>query len=319
MAVFLTPSAITLSAASAWTDADVSASVPSGATGVILHIEKTVTAARTIGLRKNGSTDNRTNNFSTNGANDGHFWACIGVDSSRIFEYFVGSTTEVIINLVGYFTSDAVFFDNAVSKATGTTFSYVDADISADTGTDTALAAVIETITNNVSNQVYLRKNGSTDDFKDGFGQHIFSIVGVDGSEIFEQYISSTTVDTFLVGYITANVTMHTNATSRATATTGSYEDVAALPSGAIGGIYTVVAAGQNNALDYAVRKNGSSEDIYRSCSNVNPGAAIVECDGSLLVEQKIAGAAVDLYESGYFTAPAVAAARPLAALGVGT
>ena len=71
---FVTPVALTLSTSAAWTDADVSAYVPAGATGVILHLTNIYTSADLpIGLRKNGSTDNRfPNMYSGGGTGAGH-------------------------------------------------------------------------------------------------------------------------------------------------------------------------------------------------------------------------------------------------------
>ena len=131
---WLTPTEFTVGAASAWTDVDVSASVPSGATGVILHIVNNSASTRAVGWRKNGSTDNRTKNIN----NDSHMWVAVGVDGSRIFEAYSGNTTDIDIYLVGYFDSMAVFNTNAVDKSFDSpTNTWTDVNIASDTGADT--------------------------------------------------------------------------------------------------------------------------------------------------------------------------------------
>ncbi|MFQ5574661.1 MAG: hypothetical protein ACE5E0_03435, partial [Terriglobia bacterium] len=77
-----TPKSLTLPAASAWNDVDVSADVPAGAEGVILHYYNDEAANNQIGFQKNGSTDQRKRSV----YNNGHMSLCIGVDSNRIFE-----------------------------------------------------------------------------------------------------------------------------------------------------------------------------------------------------------------------------------------
>jgi hypothetical protein len=321
MATFITPVALTTSSSAAWTDIDVSANVPVGAVGVILRLEKTAVVGMALGFRKNGSTDNRTNAFSTNSANDGHIGILVGLDANRIFEYYIGNVSNAVLTLVGYFDGGAVFFDNAVDKSTATTGSYVDVDISADTGGDTAIAAIVEALSSGpTSRTLFLRKNGSTDDIPgENFGARLWGVVGVDGSEIFEQRINSAVTDLFLVGYFTSGVVLHTNMVSRVTATVGSYEDVAALDAGAVGGIYWANNASATTVYDYdlALRKNGAADDIYRGVPH--QGYYYVECDGSGVVDQKIEDANIDLFELGYFlstVAPAFSSRMSLTGVG---
>ncbi|GAI97155.1 unnamed protein product, partial [marine sediment metagenome] len=73
----ITPVDVSPSTSGEWVDVDISAHAPSGATGAILHIVNTgeVFDDFSIGLRKNGSTDDRTNWI----LHASHFWAMIGV------------------------------------------------------------------------------------------------------------------------------------------------------------------------------------------------------------------------------------------------
>lgn len=304
-AVFLTtPVDVSLGSTGAWTDIDISGQTgyTSSVVGVLIEVINTGTASRAVGLRKNGSTDNRITAI-TGDTNGKHYVAAIGVDGSGILEGYIANV-DTDFWLVGYlFSGDAVFFTNAVDKSTGTTSSWVDMDISGDTGGNTAIGAYIEMSSAGTRN-TSLRKNGSTDDRRNvATGQHDWMYCGVDGSEILEQWISVNDADNYLVGYQITGATFHTNATDRSTATTGAYEDVAALPSGAVGGIYEIYntsgAAGR-----YNLRTNGGSDDRYY---NVNRHSwHIVGVDGSQLCEQKIANTGIDLFELGYYSGGSV-------------
>lgn len=309
MVTFITPVEITPGAASAWTDADVSAYIPSGATGVILHCENQSSSVA-IGWRKNGGTDNRTTNITTGGG----YWACVGVDVSRILELYCGSITTLNIWLVGYFTSEAVFFANGVDKTIGTATAWTDVNISSDTGSDTALLAFLET-NRNGGDVCGFRKNGSTDNRTSSVILHCAATVGVDGSEIYEQWVDILNIDTFLLGYMKSGVTTYTNGTDVSLSTTGAWVDLPALPAGAIGGLYQTIGAVNPNKA--GLRKNGASENVLGFTRQSSP---LIECDGSQLVEGYIDNTVADFFEAGYFTAVggSPAFANPFGLLGVG-
>lgn len=256
-----------------------------------MHIVNTDITGRLAGVRKNGSTDAR----NTSVVNDSHFWAAIGVDTSRIFEAYIAAAA-VEIWLIGYLDSDAVFFTNAANKSLGSTGSWLDIDISSDTGADTAIAAILEIILLNTTDTWGVRKNGSSDSRLMTGISHRWAIIGVDGSEIFEHQINVTDVDCFLVGYLKAGATLNTNAPDRSLGSTGSWLDLTALPSGAVGGIYEISGAVNAN---YGLRKNGSAESILRRHRDHAWG--LVECDGSQIVEGQISSTTIDFFEIGYF------------------
>ena len=294
---FISPVEITPGTANAWTDADVSGNVPAGATGVILHFSFDDTSSNyACGWRKNGSTDNRT----TIVWKESHFWCACGIDASRILELYVGNTTAVDVWLVGYTTSDSVFFTNAPDKSLSTTGSWVDIDISSDTGADTAIGAFFEIIQVNYGSldKWGFRKNGSSDSRIDGAGKHCGAVIGVDGSEICEGQVNNTNSDFFLTGYLKSGATFNTNATDLSLSTTGSYIDLDALPSGATGGFIEVMQT--NFTTFHALRKNGSSEDIYYCAAGDFHSFGMVECDDSQLIEGKISITDNDFYLVGY-------------------
>ena len=297
MATFITPVDITPTSFDAWVDADLSAYLPAGATGAILRIVDYITGpdAFAIGARKNGSTDNRigvapfstVNNFS------------IGVDGSRIVElYLATGTVPGVVWLDGYYTTDAVFATNGTDKSTANTGVWEDVDISGDTGADTAIGAILEYVGSaTTSVTIGLRKNGSTDNRVTHGEVHAVFIIGVDGSEIFEQQIGTTAADIFLVGYIKSNAVFNTNATDRSLGSTGAWTDLTALPSGAIGGIYETIGS-EATTEEMGLRANGSAEAIIFRFRHAWP---VVKCDASQLVEHYIESTAVDLFEVGYF------------------
>jgi hypothetical protein len=319
MAVFFgSPIDITPGTTGSWTDIDLSVDVPMGATGVLLLCVNAEGANNVIGLRKNGSTDNRTQ-F---GGFSNHHGGAIGIDANRIFEAFIADAATQIIWLVGYTTDDAVFFTNAIDKSTGTSGAWVDTDISADTGGDTAIAAYLEMIATGTGDGWGLRKNGSTDNRVAAANdpRHTWAVIGVDESEIFEQQVEGPSLDIFLVGYQMSGASFDTNAPDRSLSTTGSYVDLTALPAGSMGGVYEVWKAGANQRTA-ALRAKGDSADpnyTLRVGSHVWRWSA---CDASQLVQGKISNADVDFFEIGSYAAasPGAPAAKTLMLLGVGS
>lgn len=296
MATFITPVEVTPAPNGAWTDVDCSAHIPAGSTGVILHISSPWYAS--VGWRKNGSTDARTDSAGL--SNPGHWWAMIGVDANRVFEFYKNDS-NCKCYLVGYTGSEAVFFDNAVDKSLGiAAASWRDVDISANTGADTAVAAVFEIICDGTA--WGLRKNGSTYNQSKGAASHVGAIAGVDGSEILEAYYSAFSVSAklWLVGYFKSGVTMPTEPTDLSLGGTGAWTDLTAITAGAVGGMIDVLSSTYDKA--YGLRENGSTEDIYQQLPRHAYG--FVEADASQIIEGEIADTNIDFWLTGTFDAP---------------
>ncbi len=281
-----------------WQDVDVSAHIPAGSTGALLHCVNTGTVySYYLGLRKNGSTDDRNEAI----YQDTHSWAAIGVDASRIFEARIygpagSNPTDVILYLVGYTKAGVTFFTNAYDKSLGVTGSWQGIDCS--TEAPNAIGLIFEVRTTDVGAvwpNFGLRKNGSTDNRTNGTWQHntFGVIVGCDNSQIVGGYISNTIVDFFLVGYITDGATFNTNATDVSLSSTGSWIDLSALPTNS--GVALIEVVGN---VKFGLRKNGSAEDIYH-WSVYHPWA-FVECDSTCLIEGKISTTAGDFFLVGY-------------------
>lgn len=290
--------AVTPGSTGSWQDCDNSV-VPDGAVGVIVRLINSNAAAQAVGLRKNGSTDNRTQGI----YQGSHIWAAVGCDASGIFEAYVG--TSVTVEIFGYFDgNDEVFFTNGVDKSTASTSSWVDVDISSDTGTDVAIGAIFEWSATASNANAKVRKNGSTDNRTgDRIRRQLFGIIGVDESEIFEQWIDDTAADLFVIGYIKSAAVFHTNAIDRSLSTTSAWTDLTALPAGATGAIYEV-SAGQD--LTYGFRKNGSSENFSNKVT-LEQAYGMLDCDESGIIEGIISSTTVDFFEIGYFTTTSTA------------
>lgn len=279
--------------AGSWQDVDLSALIASGASGVALHFVNTGATDRDGGWRKKGSTDDRKESL----RDACQAYGYVGVDGSRFCQVYIGHA-ELQVWLVGYFNSNVVFFTNGINVTPGTTGSFQDVDITGQvTGGDTAIAAILEH--NNASNQSNgFRKNGSTDNRTQN-NEHNGAIVGLDAGEIFEANVgASSTVH--LLGYVrnTAHATFYDNGIDRSLGSTGAYADLAALPAGAIAGLYEAVNGSGGN--QWSIRKKGASHDHYKN-ANLRHGWALVECDGSRFCEAKIASTSADFFEMGWF------------------
>lgn len=185
-----------------WQDVDVSADIPSDATGVICLIQNTnTTTIYDGGIRKNGSTDAYP---AGDIVNLQYTTQLCGVDASRIFEAYI-ENTAVKIWLCGYTKAPATFFTNGVERSLGQANQWLDIDVTNDT--DPAADGAILHIKNNAASTQTgdVRKNGSTDDNSTNSNQRQTNCkgaaIGMDTSQIFEGRIGSTGVDFFLIGY----------------------------------------------------------------------------------------------------------------------
>jgi len=275
--------------ANEWTDVDVSAYVPSGATGVILEL--VTTDAYAVGLRKKGSTDNRTNAIYPS-----HCWAAIGVDANRVFQAYIGSTTQVVIALCGYTMSGVTFFTNAYDKSISTVGAWTDIDCSAEA--PNAIGLIFEVKEGSSVKYMGLRKNGSSDDRTSQTYNHstFGAIIGCDESQVCEGYVSHTWVKFFLVGYITDGAVFNTNATD-VSITKGGWKDLPALPAGANMGFIEV--ASPSDFL-YGLNKKGAEGTYWNGY--FHPWA-FVACDDDGLIQGDISNNNVDFFLVGYATA----------------
>ena len=199
-AVDVTPGTI-----NAWQDVDI-ATETGGDTatmaGVLVHNPLAGTD-RGWKLRPNGSTDDFTLGAIYRLRVQGGFVSC---DGSEVFEAYLNHASLNLLLTVWLTANYTTLFTNRKSYATGTTGSYVDADMSADvpSGAAGVLAAVMTTATFN-ARQVALRRDGATHDpYADV--RTTFQGIPVECStaRVIEQKIENTNKDLYLEGWFAA-------------------------------------------------------------------------------------------------------------------
>jgi hypothetical protein len=304
--VWVDPVECSPSTTESWVDVDLDNYVSgvSGATGVLLLlIAGTTGVMGTLSARKNGSTDARIYKLGNTAIVHAKNHECmpIGVDENNIFEINISDTTNLHVYIIGYTRSESTFFTN-LQNADATSYdSWV--DVNCSSYAPGAIGIYFISHCGTVDN-VGLRKNGSTD-ARTTKAEYFTTggLIGCDTSQIIEQYAGSANMDLAIVGYITKDVVLNTNATDVSISTTDSYVDMAALPAGATGGIYEVIAS--NFAYGrLTFRKNGTSIDNYLDLTHT---WYFCQCDSGGIVEQKTETANNDAFLIGYFTTSAIA------------
>jgi hypothetical protein len=260
--IFSITPVLVASPTASWTNVDVSAHIPVGATGILFHVYNPNTAwTRTLGVRKNGSTDNRDSSLS----NNTHAWGAVGVDANRVFQvkgqWGIGTWS---LYLIGYTTAGVTFFTNAYDKSLGSTGSWI--DINCSVQAPGAIGLIIEINHDNTLYDVGLRKKGSTDARTNPeYGKNLeMAILGCDVNQTVQGYISSLFLDFFLIGYITGGATFNTNAVDTSLTSTGSWVALPNSPGGKAIVFYEVVSAG--GPFYFGLRPKGSAENIYYYC-----------------------------------------------------
>lgn len=287
-------------------DLDLSNYIPSGTSGVILHIESGVAAL--FGVRKNGSTDPGYN--ATTLFNFSQSYMFCGVDEIGIIELcFISlqedfETPDLVnarIQLIGYFSSDsAVFYTNTQIPIEEPVFGWTDIDLDVN---DNAVGAIITTYLTGGPSPMAVRKNGSTDERLEPYTDQAFNLVtGVDENEVFEVYMNGDSVGYFLLGYIKGDsVVFNTNATNVSLNVSDTYQDIT-LPSGASGGFFEIITEsnelGEPSGLfNYTLRKKNSPFSVYKKVAGRGFGFSSAS---NRIVEGKVESLDVDFYLTGY-------------------
>lgn len=176
-----------------WEDVDIS-SETGGDTAIAAIFEfgsNSSSLNMNFGLRKNGSTDNRTY-YAPN-----HGGAIIGVDDNEVCEAYqrFSDITGAYLYLVGYVTSGATFLTNATDLSLTQTNQWLDLS-PLPSGASGGFVEV-----HGLTGYDYgLRKDGSSESIIYNHCGHVWGIVEA-GSQVIEGYIANTAVDFFLVGY----------------------------------------------------------------------------------------------------------------------
>jgi hypothetical protein len=277
---------VTPSSGTTWQDVDVSTWVPSGATGVILQVINSGGSPEDFLVRKKVASSPDAYVAEELEAN-AHAWPMVGIDSNRVFQAYAPdwSSTGITIYLIGYTGTPVTFFDNRLDVTPASTGSWLDADISSDTGADTAIAAIVGAfgLDGGASTSFGMRKNGSTDvRYATIDGNHqTWGIVGVDGSEIFENRTQNTTSQkSYVYGYVTSGIVMFDNAVDHS-ATSANYEDadITSDLQGADDANGAVVHFWNDSGQGGALRKNGDTHDRLHKIENHQYGIVAIDTD----------------------------------------
>lgn len=291
---FITRTEVTPGTTGSWQEVTAPAGVPDTASGLILHVENDSLSNQALGLRKKGSTDNRTMNQITLT----HTRAFVGIDGDKKFEAYVGNASQHVY-VEGYFERSHVsFFDDSIDVSPGSTGSWQDVDISSHTDDGTAIGAIFELVRAGTQYEVGLRKNGSTDDRHYDLWSHEWFMVGVDSSEILEAYIEHADVELHLIGYVRSGFHFETNGIDVTPSATSTYEDQT-INEFATGALVEIVG-GFNST--HVVRKNGSSDTLGASNTHYGRAYGVCEVDGSYKFESYTDDAGVGMYLLGYPT-----------------
>jgi len=308
------PALVTITTKNTWIDIDLNDYAtlpPAGVSGVSLRIY--APADVNVGTRKKGCTENL---YGVCGYGEqGSAW--VGVNASQIFQVYAGSTSTVLIYIVGYMTEGFVFFDATTDKHSGKTYAWADIDCSAEVP-DTATALIFYMTGGATATTIYklgLRCDGSTDDLKgSGVGTRYITAVMKCASRIVEHYATTTTYHKVrLAGYITAASlgTFYSDkaGNDRSLASTGSYTDLTALSAGMSLGLYEMLDNTSSSSTLYShdIRPKGSTFEFYYDAAHM---WHVVPGDSNRLVEGKIENVLTDFYLIGYFAAPSTNVGR---------
>jgi hypothetical protein len=202
---FLTNAVEAPTTTGAWTDWDISSETGTDtAIAAICFVYAPYTTSN-VGFRKNGSTDDRTNDTAYNTLVGG---VVVGVDGAEILEYY-RENTSIDPMLTGYFTAGVTMNTNATDISLSTTGSWTDLS---SLGTDID-GIFVEVVSSTSSISWGLRPDGDADydgHYADLTRQHAWSSAGA-VSDVVEGKIEGTAVDFFLLGTVDADAgTEHT-------------------------------------------------------------------------------------------------------------
>jgi hypothetical protein len=197
---FNTPLDVTPTTEDEWTIADVSAFVDADADGVILFILSTQDDDRIYGVREIGSS------FSTitmDLENRSSTMYLVGIDANDQFEVYHEDFDDVKFYLVGQTKGSVVYYsdDLAVSDPVTGSFQEIDADsYSVPAVANGLILRITSTGDDRISG---LRHGDSTDTWTPdvGGGTHIHAAIGINDSNVWDEYIEDAEVDVTIAAY----------------------------------------------------------------------------------------------------------------------
>lgn len=192
------------STSTAFQSVDLSAHIPTSASGVIVWALNADTAEPSWGMRMPGGTDIRGVLENDDGQGPGKTQAHVGVNASQQIEVLM-TNLNVQYWLVGYWEdTEASFFQSVPQITTDQPGTWTDRDISAHTGTDMAKVAFLSGEITGTSKWTVRRNGEPTAPSGNVFsGDLRHALTGLDANEIFEEIGDSAgSVEVSLYGYV---------------------------------------------------------------------------------------------------------------------
>ena len=248
-----------------WQDRDLSAYT--GITFAIVRRQNTSGSQRQIGVRENGDTTASSQYDMRAVSQD---VVIVPVDASGIIEVYEEVLADSTIDLIGYLTGGTKTTRTSKIPA-WTSSTWYTVDGSSLTGGDTAIAYLVH-IVQTTGRKIGLRPNGSTEgDFEGAFLGSMITMVGADGSELFELYQAFAAVARIdILGYFTSADDLTVLTTFEDITPTGlaAYEEKTISTDTA--GIVAYIS-GATESQDFAIRNADITLDYYystqRACS----------------------------------------------------
>lgn len=288
----ITPAAVWTTVSQAVPSIPLSSILPADTSALFLHVVAS-SASEYLGLRKPGSSDNRTQMIPSNS----HQWTVVGVDAGITFQAFLSNNISQSVYLVGYMTAESgVILNNGVSQ-TGTNWAWVEKDLSAIC--PGAIAVIFEILPDGMF--YGLRPHGSTQDRYQAGYYHSWGVIGCDANQHIDYYKSTATQYLYIIGYITKDAVFPVDAEDLSLSTTGIYESVDLSGKNAELAFVDVLCTLSNQK--YALRESGNAEDIYRNLDGQHNWGIIGVSDAGF-IEGKIQAIDVDFWLVGFAERP---------------
>lgn len=223
---------------------------------------------------------------------------------ARVLKVVVSYTAEVPLAQSFYEVTPYVEVTPVLSA------SWEDVDISAYVPVGTA-AAILELWATEAGRYFGLRKKGSTDDRYFTMGaEHAWAIVGLDDNRMFEMKRQvATSARAFLVGYCGPGVNYPAKSPynfKNTSNNTWQVKDLSAVCPSAIGIVLEVVNSRATYAIEFGVRKYGSSDDRYNDLRGKGHYWVLIGCDENQKIDTRAeAKADLTFYVVGYITSGA--------------
>jgi len=287
----ITPSGSWVTVSHTSTYIPLSSLLPADTKALFLHVVA-ADANEYIGLRKPGSSDNRTQWMPGNS----HQWAVVGVDASISFEAYLSDNFSQSVYLIGYMTAESgVIFDTGVPQ-TGSNWAWVEKDLSAIC--PSAIAVIFEILTDGMFWGV--RPHGSSQDRYQAGYAHSWGVIGCDANQHIDYYKSTAGQTLYIIGYITGGAIFPVDAEDFSLSTLDIYESIDLFGKNAELAFIDVLGMANQK---YALREAGSGEDIYRNLEGQHNWGIIGVSDAGF-IEGKIQATDVDFWLVGVAERP---------------